>query len=99
MEIKDLELSFGTQVIFKKVNLHIPENEKVGVVGLNGAGKTTFFKLILGREFPDAGKIIIKNNARIGWLPQVFEDDLVDTTINVYDYLKSGRPVEELENK
>ncbi len=99
MEIKDLELSFGTQVIFKNVNLHIPENEKVGVVGLNGAGKTTFFKLILGREFPDAGKIIIKNNARIGWLPQVFEDDLVDTTISVYDYLKSGRPVEELENK
>lgn len=99
MEIKDLELSFGTQVIFKDVNLHIPENEKVGVVGLNGAGKTTFFKLILGREFPDSGKIIIKNNARIGWLPQVFEDDLVDTTISVYDYLKSGRPVEELENK
>ena len=99
MEIKDLELSFGTQVIFKDVNLHIPENEKVGVVGLNGAGKTTFFKLILGREFPDSGKIIIKNNARIGWLPQVFEDDLVDKTISVYDYLKSGRPIEELENK
>ncbi len=99
MEIKDLELSFGTQVIFKDVNLHIPENEKVGVVGLNGAGKTTFFKLILGREFPDAGKIIIKNNARVGWLPQVFEDDLEDTTIRVYDYLKKGRPVEELEKK
>ena len=99
MEIKDLELSFGTQVIFKNVNLYIPKNEKVGVVGLNGAGKTTFFKLILGREFPDAGKIIIKNNARIGWLPQVFEDDLVDITISVYDYLKSGRPVEELEKK
>ena len=99
MEIKNLDLSFGTQVIFKDVNLHIPENEKIGVVGLNGAGKTTFFKLILGKEDPDNGSIIIKNNARIGWLPQVFEDDLTDTNVNVYDYLKSGRPVESLEKK
>lgn len=99
MEIKDLELSFGTQVVFKDVNIHIPENEKIGVVGLNGAGKTTLFKLILGKESPDDGAIIIKNNARTGWLPQVFEDDLTDRTISVYDYLKSGRPIDMLEEK
>lgn len=99
MEIKNLELSYGTQSIFKDINLHIPEDEKIGVVGINGAGKTTFFRLILGKETPDKGSIIKKHNIRIGWLPQVFEDDLTNITITVFDYLKSGRPIDELENK
>ena len=99
MEIRNLDLSYGTQLIFKDVNIHIPDNEKIGVVGINGAGKTTFFKLILKKESPDNGKIVLKNNTRIGWLPQVFEDDLKDIKINVFDYLKSGRPIDELESK
>lgn len=99
MEIKNLSLSFGTQQIFKDVNLHIPDNEKVGIVGINGAGKTTFFKLILEKETPDDGDIIIKNNSRIGWLPQVFEDDLADVDMTVMEYLKTGRPIEQLEER
>ena len=99
MEIKNLNLSFGTQQIFKDVNLHIPDNEKVGVVGINGAGKTTFFKLILGQETADSGNIILKHNTRIGWLPQVFEDDLTSNDISVFEYLRSGRPVERLQIK
>ena len=46
MKIKNLSLSFGIHEIFKNVNLDIPENEKVGIVGVNGAGKSTFFKHI-----------------------------------------------------
>lgn len=99
MEIKDLSLSFGTQQIFKDVNLHIPENEKVGIVGINGAGKTTFFKLILGKEESDNGSVIVKRDARIGWLPQVFEDDLTDADMTVLEYLKTGRPIDFYEKK
>lgn len=52
MQIKNLTMPFGTQVLFENINLNIPENEKVGVVGVNGAGKTTFFKIAMGkREF------------------------------------------------
>lgn len=50
MQIKNLTMSFGTQVLFENINLNIPENEKVGVVGVNGAGKTTFFKIVMGRH-------------------------------------------------
>ena len=92
-------MSFGTQVLFENVNLNIPENEKVGVVGVNGAGKTTFFKIIMELEYPDDGKIILKNGSRVSWLPQVITDDVKDLNINVLDYLMLGRPIDSLNAK
>ena len=76
MQFKNLTMSFGAQTIFENVNLSIPDNVKVGVVGVNGAGKTTLFKLMMGLEFTDTGKIITKNGYRIDWLPQVISDDV-----------------------
>lgn len=99
MQIKNLTMSFGTQVLFENVNLNIPENEKVGVVGVNGAGKTTFFKIIMGLEYPDEGRIILKNGSRVSWLPQVITDDVEDLNINVLDYLMMGRPIDKLNTK
>ena len=99
MQIKNLTMSFGTQVLFENVNLNIPENEKVGVVGVNGAGKTTFFKIIMKLEYPDDGKIILKNGSRVSWLPQVITDDVKDLNINVLDYLMLGRPIDSLNAK
>ena len=54
-------MSYGVQELFSNVSIQIDENEKVGVVGLNGAGKSTFFKIIMGFEVPDSGKITFKN--------------------------------------
>lgn len=99
MQIKNLTMSFGTQVIFENVNLNIPDNEKIGVVGINGAGKTTLFKLIMGIDEPDEGKIITKNNYRVDWLPQVINDDVESMDISVLDYLMLGRPIEKLNKK
>lgn len=99
MQIKNLTMSFGTQVLFENVNLNIPKNEKVGVVGVNGAGKTTFFKIIMGLEYPDDGKIILKNGSRVSWLPQVIIDDIENLNINVLDYLTLGRPIDKLNTK
>ena len=96
MQIKNLTMSFGTQVIFNDVSLNIPENEKIGVVGLNGAGKTTLFKIIMGFESPDTGKVYIKKNYRVDWLPQVISDDVDNMEICVLDYLMSGRPIDKL---
>ena len=96
MQIKDLTMSFGTQVLFDNINLNIPENEKIGVVGVNGAGKSTLFKIIMGLEYPDEGKIILKNGYRVNWLPQVITDDIENLNINVLDYLMLGRPIDKL---
>ena len=96
MQFKNLTMSFGAQTIFENVNLNIPYDVKIGVVGGNGAGKTTLFKLLMGLEFADIGKIITKNGYRIDWLPQVISDDISNMNMEVLEYLMQGRPVEKL---
>lgn len=99
MQLKDLSVSFGTQEIFSDVNINIPENEKIGFVGVNGAGKTTLFKIIMGMIDPDSGKVILKNGARADWLPQVISDEVPNMDISVLDYLMLGRPIQEINDK
>ncbi len=103
MYIKNLSLSFGTEEIFDDVTLKIPDGNKVGVVGVNGAGKTTFFKLILGLEESDHGTIEFDNKKRISYLPQIITDEIPSTDITVFDFLLSARPIvklqKEIENK
>lgn len=99
MTLKNLNMSFGLQEIFNDVNLQINDNEKIGIIGVNGAGKSTFFKLIMGKLEPDSGKIIIKQGTRIGFLPQVISDEIPSMDITVFDFLLEGRPIKKLENE
>ena len=97
MNIKNLTMNFGMQQIFEDVTLQIKDNEHVGIIGVNGAGKSTFFKLIMGKITPDMGKIIMKPGTRIGFLPQVISDEIPSIEISVFDYLLDGRPIKKLE--
>ena len=99
MILKNLSMSFGLQEIFNDVSLQINDNEKVGIIGMNGAGKSTFFKLIMGKLEPDSGKIILKPGTRVGFLPQVISDEIPNMDISVFDYLLEGRPIKKLENE
>lgn len=99
MQIKNLTMSFGTQELFNNINLHISDEEKVGIVGVNGAGKSTFLKIIMGQIEPDYGKIVLKNGSRVGYLPQVLDDEVPTSDITVFDFLLNGRPIDELNEK
>lgn len=99
MNIKNLTMTFGTQEIFNDVTLQIKDKEKVGIIGVNGAGKSTFFKLILGTIQPDSGKIILKPGTRIGFLPQVISDEIPNMDISVFNFLLDGRPIKKLEKE
>lgn len=69
------------------------------MVGLNGACKTTLFKIIMGFESPDTGEVYIKSNYHVDWLPQVISDDVDNMEIGVLDYLMLGRPIDKLNSR
>jgi ATP-binding cassette subfamily F protein 3 len=70
MQVNNLDKYYGRQVIFEKAGFTLNPGERVGLVGRNGHGKTTLFKMILGQEHPDSGCISIPNGYRIGHLSQ-----------------------------
>ena len=61
MQIKNLTMSFGNQELFNNININIDDYEKVGIVGLNGAGKSTFIKLLSHEVTPDSGTVIVND--------------------------------------
>ena len=99
MQIKNLTMSFGNQELFNNININIDDYEKVGIVGLNGAGKSTFLKIVYGQIAPDKGKVIIKNNTRVAYLPQVIKDEIPEENITVFDFLLLGRPIDKLNKE
>ncbi len=70
IQVSNLSKSYGTQVIFDDIGFTVNAGERIGLVGRNGHGKTTLFKMITGQERPDSGVIGIPNNYRIGHLSQ-----------------------------
>ncbi len=70
LQISNLHKAYGSQVLFDGIDLQMDRGERLGLVGRNGHGKSTLFKLILGEELPDEGKITFPRNYRIGHLAQ-----------------------------
>ena len=96
MKAENLTLTFGTQTIFDEISFQIPDNSKVGVTGVNGAGKSTLFNVILKKQEVNHGRVILKKNSRIAYLPQVISDEIPSMDITVFDFLLTGRPIDKL---
>ncbi len=82
------------------VNFHISENDKIGLVGKNGAGKSTILKLICGLQSPTSGQVAVPNGVKIGYLPQIMEHhrgkSVIDEAMTAFADLFSLE--DELEN-
>ncbi len=70
INIENLTKSFGGHTLFESVSFRLNPRERLGLVGRNGHGKTTLFKLIAGEELPDSGSISIPKNYRISYVRQ-----------------------------
>ena len=75
IEISKLEVKYGSKKVLQNINLSLNANEIVTIVGPNGSGKTTLFKAIIGSVPFSKGKISIKPNLRIGYVPQQLKVD------------------------
>ena len=70
LNIEHVSKIFGEKKIFDDVSYGIHEGDKIGIIGINGTGKTTLLKMIAGLEETDEGQIIKQNGLRITYLPQ-----------------------------
>jgi ATP-binding cassette subfamily F protein 3 len=91
IKINQLSKSYFARELFADVNLQMNAGERLGLVGRNGHGKTTLFRLILGQEEPDSGEITIPRNYRIGHL----EQHLHFTRPTILEEAALGLPEEE----
>lgn len=73
ISINSLTVAYGGFVLLNDINFHISENDKIGLVGKNGAGKSTILKLICGLQSPTSGKVAVPGGMKIGYLPQIME--------------------------
>jgi len=71
--VENLKKSFGTQTLFEGISFKLNPKERIGVVGRNGHGKTTLFRLLIGEAFPDEGAITVPKYYRIACVRQEIE--------------------------
>ncbi len=77
--VENLSKSYGSQELFNDINFTINSRERVGLVGRNGHGKTTLFRMIIGEERPDSGTVVIPRHYTIGHVKQ--QIDFTEVTI------------------
>ena len=70
LSASDINLSFGTDIILKDISFAVNDGDRVGIIGVNGAGKTSLFKIITGEYSPDSGAVYIQKGHTVGVLEQ-----------------------------
>lgn len=92
---ENISKSYSEKILFQDICLGINEGDKIGVIGINGTGKSTLLKVIAGLETSDSGKIITSNKASIDYLPQ--NSDFSDSSLTVLEQIfKGSSPVMNL---
>ena len=91
ISINDLTVSYGGYTLLDNINFHINDRDRIGLVGKNGAGKSTILKLIMGLQTPTEGRILKPSGIYIGYLPQLMEHHkghtVLEETLSAFDDL------------
>jgi len=70
ISLENISKSYAVNPLFEGVTFGVEEGEKIGIIGLNGSGKSTILRIIAGREQPDTGRAVVANNRAVAYLPQ-----------------------------
>ncbi|MBK7475090.1 MAG: energy-dependent translational throttle protein EttA [Haliscomenobacter sp.] len=90
IDLNDISKSFGDRVLFENLNISIPKNAIVGIIGPNGVGKSTLFRIIMGQEKADSGDVVIGDTVQPSYVDQSHKE-LQDTEKTVFDVVSGGQ--------
>jgi sulfate-transporting ATPase len=88
IEVRNLRKTFGDRLLFDDVSFSVPKGSIVGIIGANGMGKSTLFKLLMGIEKPDSGDIEIGETVQIAYVDQSRDD--LDGSKTVWEEVSDG---------
>jgi ATP-binding cassette ChvD family protein len=88
IEVQGLRKVFGDRLLFDDVTFTVPTGAIVGIIGANGMGKSTLFKLLMGHEQPDGGSVIVGETVQLGYVDQSRDD--LDGAKTVWEEVSDG---------
>jgi sulfate-transporting ATPase len=89
IEVRDLAKSFGDRLLFDNVSFTVPKGSIVGIIGANGMGKSTLFKILMGAEQPDKGEVNVGDTVQLGYVDQSRDD--LNGSNTVWEELSDGQ--------
>jgi len=91
IEVSDVAKKYGDRMLYQGLNFAVPRGAIVGIVGANGRGKTTLFRLLLGQEQPDAGSIRVGDTVKFAYVDQ--SRDKLDGDKTVFEEISQGQDI------
>ena len=91
MQLKNISKSFDKRILINNLSFTLPPGGIIGVIGANGVGKSTLFKMIVGAEKPDSGSIVIGETVKISYVDQ--SRDSLDGEKSVWEEISSGNDI------
>ena len=88
----EINLSFGTDIILKDITFSANDGDRVGIIGVNGAGKTSLFRIITGEYTPDSGAIYIQKGHTVGVLEQNADLSALPADVTCLEYMYTAYP-------
>ena len=96
IDVKNLRKSFGERLLFDNVSFTVPKGSIVGIIGANGMGKSTLFKILMGAEQPDSGEVNVGETVELGYVDQSRDD--LDGSKTVWEELSDGLDIIRIGN-
>lgn len=97
VSLSNIKKSFNIFNVLENITFHINEKDKIGIVGINGCGKTTLFKIITGQEKQDSGDVFIRKNIKVGYLDQIPNYDMLVRDVLYLAFKKVLKKKEQLD--